>query len=67
MTSVVLQAALIIGTAFWWGPLMARLEGPDRSLLHERYELLMMTRWGRVTIISAHALLMLWMLTLALE
>jgi hypothetical protein len=45
---------------------MARLEGPDGSLLKERYQLLMMTHWGRVAIISAHTLLMLWMLTLAL-
>src|SRR5579862_9190170 len=34
---VALQAALVAGTAIWWGPLMARLEAPDGGMLVERY------------------------------
>jgi len=59
---VALQVALILGTAIWWGPLMARLEAPDGGLLMDRYELLMTTHWLRVAIVSAYALLVLWML-----
>jgi hypothetical protein len=57
-----LQVALILGTAIWWGPLMARLEAPDGGLLMDRYRLLMTTHWLRVAIVSAYAALSLWML-----
>lgn len=57
-----LQVALLIGTAVWWGPLMARLEGPGGALLAERYRLLLLTHWLRVWIVTFYALLALWML-----
>ena len=57
-----LQAALLLGTAFWWGPMMARLETPSGALSLERYELLMNTHWLRVGIVTAYGLLVLWML-----
>ena len=57
-----LQVALLLGTAVWWGPLMARLEAPGGGLRFERYQLLITTHWLRVGIVSAYALLALWML-----
>jgi len=57
-----LQVALLAGTAFWWGPLMARLEAPDGALLIERYRLLMKTHWLRVALVTAYAGIALWML-----
>ncbi len=59
---VALQAALIFGTALWWGPLMANLAGPNGELLPKKYRLLMTTHWIRVAIITAYAALMVWML-----
>lgn len=59
---VTLQAALVAGTALWWGPLMARLETSSGGLSLERYELLMRTHWLRVAIVTAYGLLALWML-----
>jgi len=56
-----LQAALVLGTATWWGPLMARLEKPDGGLSPERYRLLMSTHWLRVAIVTAYCVLALWM------
>jgi hypothetical protein len=58
-----LQIALLLGTAAWWGPLMARLETDTGGLPPERYHLLMTTHWIRVGIVSAYGLLALWMLT----
>jgi len=57
-----LQAALFLGTATWWGPLMARVEAPNGGLVPERYQLLMRTHWLRVGIISTYSVLALWML-----
>ena len=57
-----LQAALLLGTALWWGPLMARLETPGGGLSPERYQLLIWTHWIRVGIVSAYGILVLWML-----
>jgi hypothetical protein len=57
-----LQIALVLGTAIWWGPLMARLEAPGGGLLTERYQLMMTSHWLRVGIVTAYALLVLWML-----
>jgi hypothetical protein len=58
-----LQLLLFLGTAAFWGPLMARLEKPEGGLSAERYHLLMTTHWLRVAIVSAYAGLLLWMLT----
>jgi hypothetical protein len=59
---VALQATLLLGTAMWWGPLMARLETPEGALWIERYQLLMTTHWLRVAIVTAYGMLTLWML-----
>jgi hypothetical protein len=59
---VALQITLLLGTALWWGPLMARIEESDGGLSPERYQLLMTTHWLRVGIITAYAILVLWML-----
>ena len=56
-----LQIALLLGTALWWGPLMARIEAPAGGLSAERYQLLMTTHWLRVGIITSHGVLMCWM------
>jgi hypothetical protein len=56
-----LQMALLLGTALWWGPLMARLESADGGLLTERFRLLLVTHWLRVAIVTAYGLLTLWM------
>jgi hypothetical protein len=53
-----LQLALALGTAVWWGPLMARLEAEGGGLDLARYRLLMRTHWLRVAIITAYALLL---------
>jgi hypothetical protein len=57
-----LQLALLLGTALWWGPLMARLEAPGGGLLKDRYRLLMATHWIRVGIVSIYAALVVAML-----
>lgn len=59
---VALQAALLLGTAMLWGPLMARLEAEDGGLLAARHQLLMATHWLRVAIVTVYGLLTLWML-----
>jgi hypothetical protein len=59
---VALQITLLLGTALWWGPLMAHIEEPDGGLSPERYQLLMTTHWLRVGIVTAYAILGLWML-----
>lgn len=57
-----LQVALLIGTAAWWGPLMARLETQDGGLHPERYRLMLTTHWLRVGIVSTYGALAFWML-----
>jgi hypothetical protein len=57
-----LQLALILGTALWWGPLMARLETTNGALDRQRYGLMVRTHWARVGLISAYGILVLWML-----
>jgi len=57
-----LQLALALGTALFWGPLMARLEAPGGGLAFERFQLLMTTHWLRVAIVTAYGALTLWML-----
>jgi hypothetical protein len=61
-----LQAALVLGTAVWWGPLMARLEARTGGLDPERYSVLLGTHWLRVAIVTAYALLVAWMTAQAL-
>ena len=56
-----LQLALVLGTALWWGPLMARLEDSSGGLATDRFELLMLTHWLRVAIVTAYGALTLWM------
>ena len=56
-----LQTTLVLGTAVWWGPLMARLEQQGGGLSLERYRLLMTTHWIRVAIVSAYGALVLGM------
>ena len=58
----VLQAALVVGTAVWWAPLMARLETPGGGLDPRRYKLMVATHWARVAVVSAYGVLVLWML-----
>jgi hypothetical protein len=58
-----LQILLLVGTAAWWGPLMAHLETASGGLSTERHQLLMSTHWIRVGLVSAYALLAFWMLT----
>src|ERR1700730_3361201 len=43
-----LQLLMALGTAIWWGPLMARLAGPDTGLILPLYRQLMVTHWIRV-------------------
>jgi len=57
-----LQAALLLGTALWWGPLMARLETSNGSLDLGRYRLMVDTHWARVAIVTSYGALVLWML-----
>jgi hypothetical protein len=57
-----LQGALVLGTALWWGPLMARIKAPSGGLLPARYRLLMTTHWLRVGLVTAYAFLAVWML-----
>ncbi len=58
---VALQVALVVGTATWWGPLMARLGDASGGLAPDRYRLLMTTHWLRVALVTAYGLLTLWM------
>jgi hypothetical protein len=57
-----LEALLLVGTAFWWGPLMARLADPDTGLIQPLYSRLMLTHWVRVALVTAYGLLAFWML-----
>jgi hypothetical protein len=56
-----LQLSLVVGTALWWGPLMARLESPSGDLATDQFDLLMRTHWLRVAIVTAYGALALWM------
>jgi hypothetical protein len=61
-TGFVLQLGLLLGTAIWWGPLMARLEEPNGALAADRYRALLASHWLRVGLVTAYALLVFWML-----
>lgn len=58
----VLEGLLVIGTAIWWGPLMARLVSPSGSLIRPLYRRLMITHWIRVGLVTGYGLLVFWML-----
>jgi hypothetical protein len=58
---VALQSCFLLGTAAWWGPLMARLQAPEGGLDQRRYHVLMSTHWLRVALITAYSLLLGWM------
>ena len=58
-----LEFLLVLGTAVWWGPLMARLASPETGLIQPLYRQLMLTHWMRVGLVTAYGLLVFWMLT----
>jgi hypothetical protein len=60
---IVLEVAVYLLTAVWWGPLMARLvEAVDPSgTPTPLYRLLLSTHWLRVALITAYGLLMFWL------
>src|SRR5512138_1072945 len=60
-----LQLALLLGTALWWGPLMARLSTPEGGLVRGLFPLLLRTHWLRVAIVTAYGALAVWMLVVA--
>jgi hypothetical protein len=66
-TGFALQVALVSGTVLWWAPLMANLLAEDGGLPAERYRLLLSTHWLRVAIVSAYALLSLYMVEASLR
>jgi hypothetical protein len=57
-----LQLALVIGTALWWAPLMACLQGPTSGPDPARFELLLNTHCLRVGLITAYSVLLAWMM-----
>ena len=57
-----LQVALVLGTALYWGPLMARLGFPGLGASAVLYRQLMLTHWVRVAIVTAYGALTVWML-----
>ncbi|MGH7615604.1 MAG: hypothetical protein ACREPM_00070 [Gemmatimonadaceae bacterium] len=61
--AVGLQALLVLGTALWWGPLMARLSTAEGGLAEDLFPPLTRTHWIRVGIVTAYGALSVWMLT----
>ena len=57
-----LEGVLLLGTAGYWGPLMARLATPEGGLILPLYHQLMLTHWIRVALVTAYGLLAFWML-----
>ena len=57
-----LEGVLLLGTAAYWGPLMARLANPETGLILPLYHELMLTHWIRVAIVTVYGLLAFWML-----
>lgn len=57
-----LEGLLLLGTAIYWGPLMARLANSEGGLDESRYHELLRTHWIRVVIVTAYGLLVFWML-----
>jgi hypothetical protein len=59
----VLECLLGLGTALWWGPLMARLADPETGrLILPLYRELLLTHWIRVALVTGYGLLAFWML-----
>jgi len=53
---------MALGTAIWWGPLMARVGDPQTGLIAPLYRQLMLTHWIRVVLVTGYGLLAFWML-----
>ncbi|HUO02502.1 MAG TPA: hypothetical protein VMU31_06970 [Rhizomicrobium sp.] len=66
-TGVALQLGLALGTALWWGPLMARLEGASGGPDPARFTLLLQTHWLRVALVTAYSVLLSWMMLLSMK
>lgn len=62
MLGFALEGLLLLGTAAYWGPLMARLATPEGGLILPLYRELMLTHWIRVALVTAYGLLTFWML-----
>lgn len=58
-----LQIALVLGTALWWAPLMARLSTAEGGLSDHLFRLMVRTHWIRVGIVTLYGGLSVWMLT----
>lgn len=56
------QAALVLGTALWWGPLMARLSTAEGGLSDDLFRLMVATHWIRVGIVTLYGALSVGML-----
>jgi hypothetical protein len=61
-----LPVAVLIVTAAWFAPLMARLTVvvDPTGMVTSRFRLLLTTHWLRVALITAHAALMFWFVAL---
>jgi hypothetical protein len=57
-----LECLLALGTAVWWGPLMARLADSETGLIMPLYRQLLLTHWIRVGLVTVYGLLAFWML-----
>jgi hypothetical protein len=58
---VALQVLTYGLTAVWWAPLMARLEATSGPVYGPMYQQLLITHWGRVALVTAYGVLVLWM------
>lgn len=63
----VLESLLVIGTAAWWGPLMARLADSETGLILPLYRRLMASHWIRVALVTSYGLLAFWMLVKSMQ
>ena len=61
-----MQLILLVGTALWWGPLMARLEQPQGGVDPHRFHVLLNSHWMRVALVSFYSVLLAWMVFLNL-
>ena len=57
-----LEMMLAVGTALWWGPLMARVADPHSGLVAPLYRQLTLTHWLRVFLVTVYGVLASWML-----
>lgn len=60
------EISIGVGTAIWWGPLMARVGSPETGLIAPLYRQLMLTHWIRVALVTGYGLLAAWMLVTTL-